>query len=176
MASSTDDLMRCMVVRGAVWLGEDEAKDHTPYSALFDANDISGSTHLLVYVGDEPAGTMRMRWHPGFVRFERLAVRTRFRSFRLFRRLARFAFDLAAARGFRHANALARLGTEKQWQFLGARAVGPLMKFHGEQAYPMVFDLPGAPHPALVDGLAGAGRLEFEEAMGCSDMKLMGAA
>lgn len=172
VASGFDDLVRCLVVRGAVWLGEDEAKDRTDYASLFDDNDHS-ATHILVLVGDEPAGTMRIRWYPNFVRFERLAVRKRFRSFRLFRRLARFAFDLAAARGFQFANALARQGTEKAWAMVGGEVTGPLMEFHGELAFPMVAKLKGKTHPDLVNGLAAAGSRGFEEAMGLPDSKLM---
>ncbi|WP_431860164.1 GNAT family N-acetyltransferase [Azospirillum sp.] len=172
IASGFDDLVRCMVIRGVVWLGEDEAKDRTDYASLFDPNDHS-CTHLLVWVGDEPAGTMRLRWNHGFVRFERLAVRTRFRSFRLFRRLARFAFDLAAAKGFTHANALARLGTEKAWKLVGAEIVGPELEFHGERAFPMVATLTGRTCTALAAGLAAAGNMDFEEAIGLPDAKLM---
>ncbi len=53
-----------------------------PYEEEFDGNDFS-STHLLGYVGDEPAGCLRIRYFASFAKIERLAVRHEFRHTRL---------------------------------------------------------------------------------------------
>ena len=50
VAASLSDLMQVVAIRGAVYMGEQEC----PYDEEFDGNDFS-STHLLGYVGNEPA-------------------------------------------------------------------------------------------------------------------------
>ena len=54
---SMEDLMRVMAVRSAVFVGEQRC----PYREEFDGNDFSG-THLLGYVGHEPAASLRIRY------------------------------------------------------------------------------------------------------------------
>ena len=78
VARSFDDLMRVVSVRSAVYIGEQEC----PYDEEYDGNDMSG-THLLGYVGDEPAGCIRIRFFADFAKIERLAVRKEFRTTRL---------------------------------------------------------------------------------------------
>jgi hypothetical protein len=70
--------MRVMTIRSAVYLSEQEC----PYGEEFDGNDFS-ATHLIGYVGDEPAACLRIRYFADFVKMERLAVRREFRKTRL---------------------------------------------------------------------------------------------
>jgi predicted GNAT family N-acyltransferase len=91
-----DDLMRVFAVRSAVYMAE----QHCPYDEEFDGNDFC-ATHLLGYVGDEPAGCMRVRWFADFAKVERVAIRNEFRSTRLVQRLIRASIALCRAKGYR---------------------------------------------------------------------------
>src|SRR4051794_24719610 len=53
-----------------------------PYEEEFDGNDFS-ATHLIGYVGNEPAACLRVRYFADFAKIERLAVRREFRTTRL---------------------------------------------------------------------------------------------
>jgi hypothetical protein len=57
VARSFEDLSRVISMRSAVYMSEQEC----PYEEEFDGNDLS-ATHLLGYVGDEPAGCLRIRF------------------------------------------------------------------------------------------------------------------
>ena len=65
----------------------------------FDGNDYQ-ATHLVVYSGDEPVGTLRIRWFNKFAKFERTAFRRAYRNTDTLRTAARFAFDHVARKGY----------------------------------------------------------------------------
>jgi predicted GNAT family N-acyltransferase len=96
VARSFDDLMRVVSIRSAVYMAEQEC----PYDEEYDGNDLSG-THLLGYVGDEPAGCIRIRYFAEFAKIERLAVLKQFRNTRLSIQLARASIELARMKGYR---------------------------------------------------------------------------
>jgi predicted GNAT family N-acyltransferase len=96
MARSIEDLMRVVTVRSAVYIAEQEC----PYLEEFDGNDFC-STHLLGYIGNEPAGCIRIRYFADFAKIERLAVRKEFRKTRLSFQLVRAAIDLCRVKGYR---------------------------------------------------------------------------
>lgn len=96
VARSFDDLMRVVSIRSAVYMAEQEC----PYNEEYDGNDLSG-THLLGYVGDEPAGCIRIRYFAEFAKIERLAVLKQFRNTRLSIQLARASIELARMKGYR---------------------------------------------------------------------------
>jgi predicted GNAT family N-acyltransferase len=96
VARSFDDLMRVVSIRSAVYIGEQEC----PYDEEYDGNDMSG-THLLGFVGEEPAGCVRIRFFAEFAKIERLAVRKEFRHTRLAMQLARASIELARMKGYR---------------------------------------------------------------------------
>jgi predicted GNAT family N-acyltransferase len=95
MARSIEDLMRVVSVRSAVYIAEQEC----PYLEEFDGNDFC-STHLLGYIGNEPAGCIRIRYFADFAKIERLAVRKEFRKTRLSFQLVRAAIDLCRVKGY----------------------------------------------------------------------------
>ncbi len=96
MVRSIEDLMRVITIRSAVYISEQEC----PYLEEFDGNDFCG-THLLGYVGNEPAGCIRIRYFADFAKIERLAVRKEFRKTRLSFHLVRGAIDLCRVKGYR---------------------------------------------------------------------------
>lgn len=96
VARTFDDLMRVVAIRSAVYIGEQAC----PYDEEYDGNDMSG-THLLGFVGNEPAGCTRIRFFADFAKIERLAVRKEFRHTRLSVQLARASIELARMKGYR---------------------------------------------------------------------------
>ena len=96
VAHSLDDILRIMSVRSAVFIGTQRC----PYEEEFDGNDFA-ATHLLGYVGSEPAGCLRLRFFASFVKIERLAVRNEFRKSHLAFELVRAGIELGRVKGYR---------------------------------------------------------------------------
>jgi len=96
VARSFDDLMRVVSIRSAVYMGEQQFFFFEENAA----NEMSG-THILGFVGDEPAGCTRLRFFADFAKIERLAVRKEFRHTRLAVQLARASIELARMKGYR---------------------------------------------------------------------------
>src|SRR4030095_7600217 len=63
IARTLEDVMRVMTIRSAVYMAEQEC----PYEEEFDGNDFS-ATHLIGYVGNEPAGCLRVRYFADFAK------------------------------------------------------------------------------------------------------------
>ncbi len=91
-----EDTLQAFAVRAACFIGE----QNIPYSEAFDGQDF-GATHLLACLGNEPVGTLRIRWFQSFAMPERLAVMRRFRGHGTGRLLLEHARDLAQGRGSR---------------------------------------------------------------------------
>lgn len=96
VARTLEDVMCVMCVRSAVYMAEQAC----PYEEEFDGNDFS-ATHLLGYVGSEPAGCLRIRYFADFAKIERLAVRHEFRHTRLSFQLVRAGFEFCRMKGYR---------------------------------------------------------------------------
>ncbi len=75
LAMKMEDSMQAFAVRAACFVGELDV----PYSEEFDGHDF-GATHIVAYAGEEPVGTVRVRWFQSFVMPERLAVIQRYRG------------------------------------------------------------------------------------------------
>lgn len=114
MARSIEDMMRVITVRSAVYISEQEC----PYLEEFDGNDFC-ATHLLGYVGNEPAGCIRIRYFADFAKIERLAVRKEFRNTRLSFNLVRAAIDLCRVKGYRTLYGHAQRRLVKFWSMFG---------------------------------------------------------
>lgn len=98
VARSMEDLSRVIAIRSAVYIGEQEC----PYEEEYDGNDLAAS-HLIAYVGDEPAGCLRLRFFADFVKVERLAVRKEFRKTRAAFQLVQAGLKLCQKKGYRRA-------------------------------------------------------------------------
>jgi predicted GNAT family N-acyltransferase len=114
MARSIEDLMRVISVRSAVYIAEQEC----PYLEEFDGNDFC-STHLLGYIGNEPAGCIRIRYFADFAKVERLAVRKEFRKTRLSFQLVRAAIDLCKVKGYQRLYGHAQKRLVNFWSMFG---------------------------------------------------------
>ena len=96
VARSMEDLSRVIALRAAVYMAEQAC----PYEEEFDGNDLS-ATHLIGYIGDEPAGCLRIRFFADFAKIERLAVRAEHRNTRMAFALVRAGIELARVKGYR---------------------------------------------------------------------------
>jgi predicted GNAT family N-acyltransferase len=114
VARSFEDLARAVAIRGAVYIGEQEC----PYDEEFDGNDFS-ATHLIGYVGDEPAGCMRIRYFADFAKVERLVVRKEFRSSGLARELVAASVAHCRAKGYERVYVYAQKRLVKFWSKCG---------------------------------------------------------
>lgn len=114
VARTIEDMMRIVAMRSAVYIGEQEC----PYDEEFDGNDFTG-TNLLGYVGDEPAGCIRVRYFADFAKIERLAVRKEFRNTRLSFQLVRAAIELCRAKGYQRLYGHAQRRLVKFWSRFG---------------------------------------------------------
>jgi predicted GNAT family N-acyltransferase len=91
-----DELIEVIALRSMIYVEEQLC----PFGEEFDGNDLC-ATHLLLRCGQEPAGTMRMRWFADFVKFERICVRAQYRGSDAVRLILDQAFELAARKGFK---------------------------------------------------------------------------
>jgi hypothetical protein len=65
----------------------------------YDGNDYQ-ATHVIVYAGDEPIGTARIRWFRDFAKMERTSFRQAWRNPRIIKRCAEFIFEHIARKGY----------------------------------------------------------------------------
>jgi hypothetical protein len=65
----------------------------------FDGNDYQ-ATHVIVYAGDEPIGTARIRWFKDFAKYERASFRPAYRNIQVIKACAQFTFDHVARKGY----------------------------------------------------------------------------
>lgn len=111
---SINDYQKIVAVRSATYLVEHDC----PYDEEFDGNDFA-CTHLLGYVGGEPAGCIRVRFFASFAKIERLAVIPRFRRSLLADRLIRSAIELTKKKGYRQLYGHAEPELVKLWARYG---------------------------------------------------------
>jgi predicted GNAT family N-acyltransferase len=114
VARTFDDLMRVAAIRNAVYIGEQEC----PYDEEYDGNDLS-ATHLLAYVGDEPAGCLRLRFFAGFAKFERVAIRKEFRQSRAAIKLVNAGLKLCQKKGYQRVIGHAQIRLASFWTRFG---------------------------------------------------------
>ena len=116
LAMKMEDSMQAFAVRAACFIGELDV----PYSEEFDGHDF-GATHVIAYVGDEPAGTVRVRWFQSFAMPERLAVIQRFRGHNIGQMLLERCRKLAEGRGSNTLYVQALPGDVSYWEKSGWR-------------------------------------------------------
>jgi len=105
----------------------------------FDGNDYQ-ATHIIVYAGDEPIGTQRIRWFKDFAKLERLALRESYRNTYILKTLVNFVFDHVARKGYDKVITHAQPKYARLWKILfGFR--------NAEGKAPFCFD--GHPEPYI---------------------------
>jgi predicted GNAT family N-acyltransferase len=124
VARTFEDLMRVASLRSAVYIGEQEC----PYEEEFDGNDLT-ATHLIGYVGNEPAGCMRIRYFADFAKIERLAVRKEFRHTRLAFQVVRAGIKLCQMKGYRRLYGHSQKRLVNFWSRFGFRPIEGAREF-----------------------------------------------
>lgn len=95
IVTSYEQLLHAYAIRGICFMEEHGVKARQ----TFDGNDYQ-ATHVIVYAGDEPIGTLRIRWFKDFAKFERTAFRSAYRNSHVLKVLADFSFDHVARKGY----------------------------------------------------------------------------
>ncbi|HJR57277.1 MAG TPA: GNAT family N-acetyltransferase [Rhizomicrobium sp.] len=147
VARSVEDLFKVMSVRSAVYMAEQDC----PYEEEFDGNDLA-ATHLIGYVGDEPAATLRLRFFADFVKMERLAVRHEFRHSRIAFQIVRAGIELARIKGYRRAYGHARKEIAGFWARFGFRTFegGNELVFSDHDYVEMVLEMDRHPNAIAI--------------------------
>jgi len=145
VARSIEDVIRATAIRGAVYMAEQKC----PYNEEFDGNDFS-ATHLIGYLGQEPAGCLRIRYFADFAKIERLAVRREYRRSGLGSRLVRAAIELCQVKGYRCIYAHSQKRLLDFWERFSFRTFegGQEFVFSDFDYVEMVLD--AAPHPQAI--------------------------
>ncbi len=145
IARTMEDVMRVMTIRSAIYLGEQEC----PYEEEFDGNDFA-ATHLIGYVGNEPAACLRVRFFADFAKIERLAVRKEYRNTRLSFQLVRAGIELCRMKGYRRLYGHAQKRLQNFWGRFGFRTFegGRELVFSDFDYVEMVLDT--TPHPKAI--------------------------
>lgn len=121
---SIDELIKVFAVRSAVYIGSERC----PYAEEFDGNDFS-ATQILGFVGNEPAGSMRIRYFANLAKFERLAVRDEFRGQGVAREMINYGIGLCQLKGYRSLYVHARIDKMEFWTTFGFNRFDPAASF-----------------------------------------------
>lgn len=119
-----DELMKAMSIRAAVYIGEQIC----PYDEEHDGNDFC-ATHLLGYVGDEPAGCLRIRYFADFAKLERLAVRQEYRHIGLGSQIIKAGVEFCRVKGYQTLYAHSQDRLLPFWEKLGFKELDNTSKF-----------------------------------------------
>ncbi len=131
-AARMEDTLQAFAIRAACFIGEQDRS----FFEEFDGHD-HDATHLIATLGDEPIGTVRLRWFKSFATPDRLAVVQRCRGRAVGALLLERARAVAESRGSRmlyvRATALwahyfERLGWRRLEETLGANATMALVR------------------------------------------------
>ncbi len=123
LVETMDEMTRALAVRAAVCLGE----LGWPFHEYMDGNDFT-ATHMIATVGDEPAGTIRLRYFGDFAKPEWLVVLPRFRRGRFGARgvahaLGSHAFNFARKKGYTRIYGHAAPELEALWRKIAGDGV-----------------------------------------------------
>jgi predicted GNAT family N-acyltransferase len=142
-----EDLTRVFAIRSAVYIAE----QHCPYEEEFDGNDFC-ATHLLGYVGDEPAGCIRIRCFADFAKLERVAVRNEFRKSRVVHKLVRAAIDLCRTKGYQRLYGHTRQDLLRFYSHFGFRPLegGTVFRFSDVDYAEVVLDIERDPNALAI--------------------------
>lgn len=137
VAETLDDLMKVMVIRGAVFIGEQQHR----YSTEFGDNELL-RMHLLATVDNEPAGTMRIITDGDSAKFERLAVLSPYRKTAVGEKIRLAGNDICREKGIRKVYGLCKPGILHHWEQHGYQRIGDkILKVDDMVLIPIVLNL-----------------------------------
>lgn len=138
VAKSLDDLMKVMVIRGAVFMGE----QHHSYNVEFGESEFT-RTHLLAHDKDEPVGTMRILKDNKDAKFERLAILASHRGKSVSKHIIDKGYELCKESGIERICLFCKPNLLPFWEKQGYKRVGnnQLMKVGDIVLMPIVKNL-----------------------------------
>lgn len=110
IVSTDEDYSHAMSVRRSVFV--DEYK--IPARLEFDGND-HGATHILALCGENPVGTMRIRYFNGFVKFERMCVLSAYRKTDISEKIMRKGMQFVAQKGYQTVYGVCKKELLERW-------------------------------------------------------------
>ncbi len=142
LVTNQEQLLHTLAVRAICYIEEHGYSAHQ----TFDANDFH-STHVIVYVHEEPIGSARVRWFRDFAKIERTAFLKDWRSPEMLKRTAQFIFDHVAQKGYDRLITHAQPAYARIWRrYLGFKI--------DETKEPFTFEGHAEPYLELVKTLA----------------------
>lgn len=95
IVTTPEQLLHAYAIRAICFMEEHRVAARQTY----DGNDYQ-ATHVIVYAGDEPVGTARIRWFRDFAKMERTSFRRQWRDPRTVKRCAEFIFEHISRKGY----------------------------------------------------------------------------
>ena len=95
VARGMEDMLQVYAVRSIVFVNDQQC----PFAEEFDGNDFA-ATHVLAFLGEEPVGTLRLRFFADFVKLERVAVRKEYRKHQVAVHMIRYAMEFCSRKGY----------------------------------------------------------------------------
>jgi hypothetical protein len=140
IVTTAEQLLHAHAIRAICFMEEHGVTARQTY----DGNDYQ-ATHIIVYAGDEPIGTARIRWFKDFAKMERTSFRKAWRNPRTIKRCAEFIFEHIARKGYERVITHAKPKYARLWRgMLGFKAVNK---------EPLVFEGHDEPYLELVKEL-----------------------
>ena len=141
VVTTYEQMLHAYAIRGICFMEEHGVKARQ----TFDGNDYQ-ATHMIVYAGDEPVGTLRIRWFRDFAKLERTAFRKDYRNPHVLKAFAFFVFDHVARKGYDRVITHAQPKYARLWRMsLGFK--------NAEGKKPVYFEGHEEPYIELVKGL-----------------------
>lgn len=145
-ARTLEDYQQAMAIRAAVYLAEQDC----PYEEEYDGNDFS-ATHMFLFKGSRPIGTIRIRWFAGFAKCERTSLLPAFRGTPALKVLMAETFELIARKGYRLALAQIQSRLMPTWhRVLRCRVVEGRERFTFSGFDYCEIEIPLAAHPEAI--------------------------
>lgn len=138
IVGSREDFDDMAAVREQVFIKE----QRIPREKEFDGNDFS-ATHILVRINGKPAGTMRIRYFAGFVKFERMSVLKEYRKSDIADKIMNKGFDFVKKKGYRHVYGVCKQELLERWRQCGYYPINgaPKVEQNGMVLIPIMRDL-----------------------------------
>ncbi|WP_230531050.1 GNAT family N-acetyltransferase [Microvirga roseola] len=111
VVTTPEQLLHAHAIRAICFMEEHGVSARQTY----DGNDYQ-ATHIIVYAGDEPIGTARIRWFKDFAKMERTSFRQAWRDPRVIKRCAEFIFEHIARKGYDRVITHAQPKYARLWQ------------------------------------------------------------
>jgi acetyltransferase (GNAT) family protein len=141
VVTTYEQLLHAYAIRSICFMEEHGVKAQQ----TFDGNDYQ-ATHMIVYAGDEPIGTLRIRWFKDFAKIERMAFREAYRNTHVLKAFVFFVFNHIARKGYDKVIAHAQPKYARLWRIVfGFKNV--------ERKKPLYFDGHEEPYIELVKEL-----------------------